>query len=303
MTFEYNGFNIYLIDTPSFDDSIPSDAEVLMTIATYFSAMYQSERRLDGIVYISPITDTRISRTAIRNLDIFSKLVGDEALSKVVLVTSKWDAMVDPSVAEDNEKALRERFWKPLIDKGSKVCRLDLRRLMALHVLDVLLPGVEAQEKVLQIQREIVDDMKTLDQTEAGRQLSKAILKMEEDSRHKLDNLKSELDDAIAARNADREKYLREQQAQFERRVSRAENESKALRVNIGWHVRQQERMKALLVRQIDTERREIAVLTREIQGEVEALRVHLQQNEGKCSQHLQECDEIHWTCVDLNTS
>ena len=215
MTFEYNGFNIHLIDTPGFDNSIRSDAEILMTIATYLSAMYKSKKRLDGIVYISPITDTRMSGSAVGNLDRLSMLVGDEALSEVVLVTSKWDLVADSSVAEDREKALRERLWKSPILKGSRVCRLDPRRLMALHILDVLLPGVEAQGKVLQIQRKLVDDMS------------------------------------------------------------------------------------ASLVRQIDTES---AVLTRELQTEVEGLRPQLQQNEGKCSQDLQECDEIHWTGVDLNT-
>ena len=302
MTFEYNGFNIHLIDTPGFDDSIRSDAEVLMTIATYFSAMYQSKRRLDGIVYISPITVTRMSGSAVRNLDIFSKLVGDEALSEVVLVTSKWDAMVDSSVAEDREKALRERFWKPLIDKGSRVCRLDPRRLVALHVLDVLLPRVEAQEKVLQIQRELVDDMKTLDQTEAGRQLSKEILKMQEAFRRQLDETESELNNAIAARDADMEKILREELALFEQKFSQAENERMALQVDFERLLREEEDMNASLIRQIDTERREIAVLTNGLQTEVEALRAQLQQNEGKCCQDLQECDEIHWTGVDLNT-
>lgn len=300
MTFEYNGFNIHLIDTPGFDDSIRSDTEVLIMIATYFSAMYKSRKRLDGIVYISPITETRMSGTAIRNLDIFSKLVGDDALSEVVLVTSKWDSVINSSVAEDREKALREKFWKTLIAKGSKVCRLDSRRLMALHVVDVLLPGVKAQGKVLQIQRELVDDMKTLDETEVGRQLSKETRELQEGFRRDLEKLKSELDNAIAARDVDMEKYLRERQAQFERKVSQAENESRVLHFDFERLVREKEYERAHLIRQIDTERNEIAVLTKELHTEVEVLRAQLQQNEGKCSQNFQERDEIHWTGVDL---
>ena len=303
MNVEYNGFNIYLIDTPGFDDSIRSDAEFLMTIAAYFSAMYISKKRLDGIVYMFPITNTKVSKSAVRNLDMFSKLVGDEALSEVVLVTSMWDLMADTSVAKDREKALREGLWKPLVDKGSRVCRLGPRRLDALHVLDVLLPGVDAQEKVLQIQRELVDDMKTLDQTEAGQQLSKGILRMQRPLRERLDKLNSEFDDAIAARDADMEKHLREEQARFERELSQAEDVRIALQVNSERLLREKEYEKASLIRQIDTERRKVAVLTKGLQTEVEALRAQLQRIEGKCSQHFQECDEIHWTCVNLNTS
>ena len=201
-----------------------SDEEILMTIKTYLSAMYKSKKRLDGIVYITPITDTRMSGSAVRNLDMVSVFVGDKALSEVVLVTSKWDLVVDLSVAEDREKALREKLWKPFIDKGSRVCRLDLRRLMALHVLDVLLPRVEVQGKVvLQIQHELIDDTKTLDETEAGRQLSKEILKMQEAFRRKLDEMMSELNDAITARDADMQKDLREEQARLKRTISQAE--------------------------------------------------------------------------------
>lgn len=192
MTFEYNGVNIHLIDTPGFNDTIRSDGEVLLMIATYFSAMYNSKIRLDGIVYKFPITSRRMSGSAIKELKIFSKLVGDEALSEVVLVTSMWD-LEDSSEAEGREKELRERFWKHLIEKGSKVCRVDHRRLMALPVLDVLLRGAEAQGKVLQIQRELVDDMKTLDETEVGRQLSKEIQELQKSFRRNLEELKASL--------------------------------------------------------------------------------------------------------------
>ena len=292
MTFEYNGVNIHLIDTPGFNDTIRSDEEVLMMIATYFSAMYNSKIRLDGIVYMFPIISLRMSGSAIKDLNLFSKLVGDEALSEVVLVTSMWD-LADSSAAEGREKELRERFWNHFIEKGSKVCRVDHRRLMAFPVLDVLLGGAEAQGKVLQIQRELVDDMKTLDQTEAGRQLSKEILKMQEAFRRELDEMKSALNDAITARDADMEKILREEQAQCERNLSQAEDQRISLRVDFERLLLEKEDMITSLIRQIDTEG---------LTPPLEALHAQAQQNEGKCSQDFQACDDIHWAGVDLDT-
>ena len=172
MSFEHNGVNIHLVDTPGFDDTERSDTEVLTMIASYVSKLYDSKIKIDGFVYVSPITQTKMSGSAVKNLNMFSVLVGDEASSEVVLVTSMWNMVGDWNIAEDREKTLLERFWKPLIDKGSRVCRLDHRRLGALQVLDVLLQRGETHGKVLQIQRELVDEKKALDKTEAGRQLS-----------------------------------------------------------------------------------------------------------------------------------
>ena len=306
MTFEYNGFNIHLIETPGFDDFTHSDAELLMTIATYFSAMYKSKKGLDGIVYISSILDTRMSGSAVRNLDMLSKLVGDEALSEVVLVTSMWD-LADSSAAESREKGLRERFWKHLIEKGSKVFRVDHRRLMALPVLDVLL--LQAQRKALQIQRELVDDMRKWVETEAGRQLSKETQELQEDFRRDLEKLKSERDDTIAARDTDMQKYLREEQARLERILSQAENEKEALLVDFERLVREKEdeyasmsHQLASLSHQLETRRIEGLVRIEKLDSELEADPAQVQQNEGKCSQDFRACDDIHWTGVDLDT-
>ncbi len=302
MSFDYNGVNIRLIDTPGFDDTIRSDAEVLMMIASYFSKLYKIDVKMDGIVYISPITHTRMSGSAVMNLNMFSKLVGDEASSEVVLVTSMWNLVDDLHEAEDREKELRERFWKPLIDKGSKVCRLDHRRLAALQVLDVLLRNGETQGKVLQIQRELVDDMKILDGTEAVRHLSEKYRKLQEDFLRKLDDMKSELNDAIAARDANMEQYLRTEQAHFERRLSQAEDKRKALRVDFERLVREKVDMNLSLIRQLEMERREKAVLTEKLFSEPEALRAQVQQNECKCFQGFWECDDLHRGSTELHT-
>ena len=298
MTFEHHGVNIHLIDTPGFDDTKRSDTDILIMIASYLSEMYESDLKLDRIVYMFPITYRRMYASLVKNLFIFSKLVGEEALSKVVFATSMWDAVDDWSMAEEREKELLKRYWKPFMDKGSKVCRLDHRRLTALHVLDILLEGAEAEGTVLQIQRELVVDMKTLDQTEAGQQLSKEIQKLQEGVRRNLDEMKRELNDAIAAKDANMEQQLRMGQAQFEQKLSQAEDERKALRVDFERMVREKGDMNASLTRQPEKERMEKAVL---IDPELEYLRAQVQQIEGKCSQDFQECDDTHWTGSNLH--
>ena len=279
MNFEYNGVNVHLIDTPGFDDNlgffddeIRSETEVLTRIASYFSKLYNANVKVDGIVYTFPITRSKIGSSEVRYLDTFFKLVGDEASSELVLVTSMWDLVGDWDIAEDREKGLRERFWKPLIDKGSKVCRLDHRRLAALQVLDVLLRRGETHGKVLQIQRELVDEKKTLDETEAGLQLSKEIRELQRACSKALDDMKSELNDAIAARDANMEQYLRRAQPQFERKLLQLEDERKALRVDFERLMRGKEGITVSQIRQLEVERRKHI-------SELKVLRAQVQQN------------------------
>jgi hypothetical protein len=90
-TFEHKGYSIHMIDIPGFDDTSRSDSEILMEVASYLAITYDQNMRIDGVIYITRITDTRITGINRKNLVVFSTLVGQEALSKVILATSMWD--------------------------------------------------------------------------------------------------------------------------------------------------------------------------------------------------------------------
>ena len=188
--FEYNGLKVHLINVPGFDDTTRSDTDILKCVASYFAATYQLNIKMDGIIYISPITERRMSSAAVKHLHLLFKMIGHDALSNVVLATSGWNKKTSRwdifsalgwnwglgrGKAEAGEKQLREGLWIPFIEGGSKVCRLHGGKEAAFHILDVLLPGGEREGQVLQIQRELVENMKTLDETEAGHQLLKDI--------------------------------------------------------------------------------------------------------------------------------
>lgn len=97
---------VYLIDTPGFDDTTRSDAEVLGEIATWLGASYQQHILLHSIIYLHRITDRRMQGAARKNIRMFRQLCGnDDALSKVHLVTTMWD-QVDESVGLRREKEL-----------------------------------------------------------------------------------------------------------------------------------------------------------------------------------------------------
>lgn len=56
--------------------------------------------------------------SAIKNIQLFRSLCGDDALSKVVLVTTMWD-IEKRDIAERREKELKEttKYWGNMITK------------------------------------------------------------------------------------------------------------------------------------------------------------------------------------------
>lgn len=55
---------------------------------------------------------------------MFRELCGDFAMTQVILVSTMWEELVFDEGAS-REKELEEIFWKPLIDKGSRLDRLS----------------------------------------------------------------------------------------------------------------------------------------------------------------------------------
>jgi len=82
---------IYFIDTPGFDDTNRSDTEVLRELANWLTKSYSDSIKLNGILYFHRISDVRMQGSAKKNLLMFKKLCGEDALRNVILVTSMWD--------------------------------------------------------------------------------------------------------------------------------------------------------------------------------------------------------------------
>ena len=263
MIFEYNGLKVHLINVPGFGDRRPSDTDPLVLIASYFAATYKFRIELNGIIYIS--TDW-MSEVATNNVDLFFKLIGDEASSKVVLATSGWNitgasrsngTWIPHGVeGEARENHLRERFCRLFKEKGSKVCKLDGGKEAAFHILDILFPGGEREGQVLQIQRELVDDMTTLDETEAGHQLLKECQELS--------------------------------------REPGPEDGRKQLRVGFERLVRQKWDVNASLFRRLEMDRKKKAVIIHEFESMLRARGVQMPPKESKSSQGCRKNDDIY---------
>ena len=157
-----------LVDTPGFDDTTRPDSEILIEIAKILSAQYKLGVCLKGVIYVHRITDIRYGRSSVKTFDICQRVCGDAALENVLLITSRWHE-VDPVLGSDRERQLREKFWAYMLKKGSRMSRFHGDRDSAIALISQLL---SRDAVVLELQKELVDGEKHLNDTVAGSYVS-----------------------------------------------------------------------------------------------------------------------------------
>jgi len=101
---------IVLLDTPGFDDTYLSDASVLKIISFWLMKTYQRHIKLKGVVYMHRITDNRFAGTPHKNLRMFGKLVGDDAIRNVIFTTTMWSLLRNKEVGERRTQELVNKY-------------------------------------------------------------------------------------------------------------------------------------------------------------------------------------------------
>ncbi|KAH7263740.1 hypothetical protein BKA59DRAFT_490075 [Fusarium tricinctum] len=170
--------DIYLLDTPGFDDTSRSDTEVLIEIAACLTKTYEDDIKLSGILYLHRITDRRLGGSAKKNLMMFRKLCGKDGLKNVILVTTMWeDEQMEMGAKREQELIETKGFWGALVEEGAQVNRHDNTRASAM----ILLKSIAKKDTVIiSIQKEMVSEHKDLNETEAGIGLNSDILMAEQ---------------------------------------------------------------------------------------------------------------------------
>jgi hypothetical protein len=80
--------------------------------------------KLSGLIYVHRISDVRMGGISSRNFRMFRKLCGDDTLKNVVIVTNTWSE-VGQAKGEMREAELKNKFFKPALDKGAQMLRHD----------------------------------------------------------------------------------------------------------------------------------------------------------------------------------
>jgi hypothetical protein len=85
------------------------------------TATYKLNIRLAGIIYLHR---DKMQGSAKRSLFMFRKLCGSDALSKVILATTKWVEVTEQEGAEREKQLFEtEDFWGYMNRNGSQIRR------------------------------------------------------------------------------------------------------------------------------------------------------------------------------------
>ena len=114
----YSDRNLWLLDTPGFDDMQRSDTDVFTEISAWIATTYSSGIRLSGILYLHDISTPRLTGVTER-LRLLEDLCGLDSQANITLVTTFWDYVKD----RKNEYAAVGREWT--LKEDSKVLGLD----------------------------------------------------------------------------------------------------------------------------------------------------------------------------------
>ncbi|KAF2025629.1 hypothetical protein EK21DRAFT_103818 [Setomelanomma holmii] len=155
-----------IVDTPGFDDTTKSDAEVLNEIVKFLCTQYRLDISLKGIIYLHRITDIRITGSARRYFEMFQCLCGARNFKNVVLLTTMWSELRDEATDLQRERELRKDFWMTMERGGSTVRKFEGTRTEAEAIICRLM---REPDVTLEIQYELVDEEKRLEDTLAGK--------------------------------------------------------------------------------------------------------------------------------------
>lgn len=234
--FRHHGRNYVLADTPGFDDTLRPNDAIVSDLLSWLASSFRSGTRLNGILYLHRVSDIRMTGSAFENLRMFRSLVGDDALSNVILVTTFWDTVsLDLGQRREKELLTNKNFWGKMLEKGCQVRRLQNNgnREEALKIIE----SVGMGKMTLQAQREIVEEGKNIKDTAAARETAKASAEFErilavERERAKLELAQRELREAQRVR-AEKERIEREakerRRLEEERRRYEEERERKRI--------------------------------------------------------------------------
>jgi len=226
--FELDGRSVTLIDTPGFDDTTKTDAQILTTIADFLSQEYESGKKLNAVIYLHRISDVRMSGISTRTFRMFRKLCGNGTLSNAAIVTNHW-GLVDWDIGEAREKELvnQEVFFKPAFDGGAKLLRHYHTSESAHAIVRELLGN---RPKPLLIQEQLVDRHMNLGDTDAGEELNREMLQQIENLKEERQIMQQEKEEAIRTNNEKMKQWVDVQSKKMDADMDRLRGEIARLR-------------------------------------------------------------------------
>ncbi|KAH9925223.1 P-loop containing nucleoside triphosphate hydrolase protein [Fomitopsis serialis] len=185
---------VVLIDTPGFDDTTKSQADVLEDIGRFLKQTYEKDIKLTGVIYMHRISDRRVGGIARKNFRLFGKICGPEAMKNVFIVTTMWeDVSEEVGQAREQELVSKPIFFQPAVAEGAKLVRHQKTAESAQSIVCSLINNAA---RGLQMQRELVEERRQVPETAAGCDLLAILVEQEERHQREMLNLREEIKSA-----------------------------------------------------------------------------------------------------------
>ncbi|KAF8595025.1 hypothetical protein BDV93DRAFT_528956 [Ceratobasidium sp. AG-I] len=229
--FKVDGRLVVLIDTPGFDDTTLSDADVLEKIATFLKFTYAADQKLSGVIYMHRITDNRVGGVSRRNFHTFRELCGETSLVNVVITTNMWHEPPEPiELKREDELMTSDNFFRPALAKGARCARYvrDIDDQNRAH--DVIRMFMSNTPMALQVQREMVDEKKQLHETAAGKEVNGELQKLIEKHQLELQKVKIQMEEAMRRKDEETRQELDAYRQEADEKIARVTEQMQRLK-------------------------------------------------------------------------
>ncbi len=161
---------------------------------------------------------------------MLQELCGEESLPNLVIVTTYW-GQVTQEVAEGRERQLitDETLFKPLLEKGARMCRHTGTAQSAHEILSLVLE--HGKPLPLKIQRELVDEQKDIMETGAGIALDKELALMTQQHKEEMARIREEMAEALEQKDLESRRELEEFERELEAKVQKIVSDRQMLSV------------------------------------------------------------------------
>lgn len=138
---------------------------------------------------------------------MFKRLCGKDAMRNVILATTMWDKVSSEEGAKrEIQLIITSDFWGWMVENSSRVFRYTDDRISAMKLVDHLLKNSGI---TLDVQEEMVNNHKTLNETSAGRELESGLAEAKAKFQEELREVEAQMKQAQLERDAESQKALR----------------------------------------------------------------------------------------------
>ena len=241
----------------------------------------------------------------LKNLSMFQGLCGQEAFKNVVLTTTMWDnlPLYDEGVARERQLVNTKEWWGQMCEQGSKTLRHDGGRDSALAIVAELVKS--SGPAVLQIQREMVDEHKDLENTAAGQEVEKDIQEASRTLRTRMREVAEEHRQAMKTKDHDLVEVSQRQLSIWDAQLQQAAKDEASLKASLERLEKDKEaEIRALLIR-LDSQERDFRELLAQQDAELARTRAVRQKDIEEYrklqAQHDQEIREFRRELSELD--